>query len=178
MIEQDPPDESDDELRWQLQSLERVRREGERVARLREQHDFSALHRRLRKQFTSVVVPELRARGFRGRVPHLHRVRGEALDILMLQVDKYGGGFTVNLGRARADRPQPASVRLIDLPLEDRARITRDPTGEDDLWFRYDGRDGTPEAQQDQALNQVASLLDDAERWWRNGHHGRHIIAG
>ena len=69
MNEEEPPDVDDDELRWQLQSLERARSEGERVARLREQYDFTALTRRLRKQFASVVVPELRARGFRGRDP-------------------------------------------------------------------------------------------------------------
>ena len=159
-----------------LESLERTRREGERLAALRARHDFAELRRRLLREFGTVVGPPLRALGFEGRIPHLFRQRGRAVDLLMLQVDPYGGGFTVNLGRATAvEGTAPRAMRLASLPMGERARLTLDPTGLEDRWFRYDGPDGKPEAQQDQSLRTVVALLEHADAWLRTARAQAHI---
>jgi hypothetical protein len=169
---------SDDEaeLRWQEESLERARREGERIAALHAAHDFAALRVRLVRQFRDVVLPSLRSIGFRGSPPNLYRVRENVVDVVMLQVDRYGGGFAVNLGTMPLSDGDAAAVRLRSIPFEDRARLTRDPEGLQDRWYRYDGPTGTPEDQQDAALREVAALTGAADEWLRTGHRGGHVI--
>lgn len=174
-----PPDVEDEESRWQLEVLEQTRREGERLAALRSAHDFGALRRRLIRRFAEEIVPRLRAIGFQGRLPHLYRARGDVVDLLMLQVDRYGGGFTVNLGRLRPPPDtDPASLRLHAVPFDQRARLTRDASGREDRWFRYDGPTGTPEEQQDQAIDELAPWLEAADGWWRDGRQRPHVMTG
>ena len=168
----------DDELLWQQEQLDRLRKEGERIAGLHAAHDFSALRRRLMSRFREVVVPGLRELGFRGSLPNLYRVRDGLVDVLFLQFDRYGGGFTVNLGRSPLRmRDDPSTVRLRSIPFEDRARLTRDTSGIEDRWFRYDEPEGTPEQQQDTAIQEVASLIESADRWLRTGRPETHIVS-
>jgi len=157
-------------------ALERADAEARRLAELRSMHDFGALRRRLLARLRTELGPGLRQRGFKGTLPHLHRVRGSHVDLLMIQVDRYGGGFTLDLGRSSLDSgAAPSSMRFINVPSEHQARLTRDPTGWSDRWFRYDGPDGAPEAQQDEAIGEIGGLLDHAERWWREGRGGPHV---
>jgi hypothetical protein len=133
----------DDAARWQLESLERVRQEGERLAALHAARDFGALRKRLMKRFGERIVPQLRRMGFRGRLPHLYRVRDDAVDLLMFQVDRYGGGFTLNLGRLSAQPDvDPASMRLHSVPFDQRARLTRDPSDREDRCSATTARPG------------------------------------
>ena len=47
----------------------------------------------------ALVVPHLRAMGFKGTLPHFHRPRGRAADIISFQFRRYGGKFVVEIGR-------------------------------------------------------------------------------
>jgi Domain of unknown function (DUF4304) len=51
----------------------------------------------------AIVLPELRSLGFKGSLPHLHRTRGNAYDLLTLQFLSAGGAFTIELGRVAPD---------------------------------------------------------------------------
>ena len=50
----------------------------------------------------AIVLPHLRSLGFKGSLPHLHRVRGEAADLLTFQFRSAGGSFVVEIGRVAA----------------------------------------------------------------------------
>jgi hypothetical protein len=45
------------------------------------------------------VLPELRARGFRGSLPQLRRASIESIDLITVQFDKWGGGFIIEIAR-------------------------------------------------------------------------------
>jgi Domain of unknown function (DUF4304) len=46
-----------------------------------------------------VFVPELRARGFMGSLPHFRRIRPDRIDLVSFQYSKRGGQFMVNLSQ-------------------------------------------------------------------------------
>lgn len=50
----------------------------------------------------AIVVPHLRALGFKGSIPHFYRVRGDGADLLTVQFSRSGGKFVVELGRCEA----------------------------------------------------------------------------
>lgn len=47
----------------------------------------------------AMVLPWLREAGFKGSLPHLHRLRGEAADLLGFQFKSSGGSLVIELGR-------------------------------------------------------------------------------
>ena len=49
-----------------------------------------------------IVLPHLRSLGFKGSLPHLHRLRGAAADLLTFQFRSDGGAFVIELGRVAA----------------------------------------------------------------------------
>lgn len=51
----------------------------------------------------AVLLPHLRQLGFKGALPHLHRPRNGAVDLLTFQFRSAGGSFVVELGRIAAD---------------------------------------------------------------------------
>src|SRR5260221_6514272 len=46
-----------------------------------------------------LVIPVLRANGFKGSLPHFRRVTPQAIDLLTFQFDKWGGGFVVEISK-------------------------------------------------------------------------------
>ncbi len=118
------------------------------------------------------LVPVLRARGFRGSLPHYRRIRATAIDLLTVQFDKWGGGFVVELGRcgpggfttAWGKEIPPGQVTAHDLNPSDRHRLGSPAPGTDGRWFRFD--DGTSV---EAAADAVVAMLDEAESWWAAG---------
>lgn len=49
-----------------------------------------------------IVVPQLRALGFKGSLPDFHRPRGDAVDLLTFQFRRDRAAFVVELGRVAA----------------------------------------------------------------------------
>jgi hypothetical protein len=45
-----------------------------------------------------LVVPTLRAKGFKGSLPHFRRVGNGATEVLTFQFDRHGGGFVMQIG--------------------------------------------------------------------------------
>ena len=57
----------------------------------------------------ATVIPELRARGFQGSLPHFRRRRPDRIDLLTFQFDRSGGRFVVELAQCGPEprwRPQ------------------------------------------------------------------------
>jgi len=92
-----------------------------------------------------LVVPKLRAVGFKGSLPHFRRVASGGLDILTFQFDRYGGGFIIELARCSKDgfvttwgKIIPANkITAWDLPLNWRHRIQPQVGSSTDSWFRF-----------------------------------------
>ena len=119
-----------------------------------------------------VVVPELRARGFRGSPPHFRRERDEGLDLLAIQFSRWGGEFVVELARAPATGVQLHSGELIPPAklrthhVMSRLRLGAASTGSDH-WFKFDGA-GTP-SEFDQVARRIVPLLEtQGETYWRD----------
>ena len=51
----------------------------------------------------AVTVPRLRKLGFTGSFPHLRRVRGDCVDLVVFQFNKYAGSFVVEIAFLTAE---------------------------------------------------------------------------
>jgi hypothetical protein len=135
----------------------------------------SDTHSQIRKELQQELVPELRRRGFSGSLPNFRRITEGRIALLTVQFDKYGGSFTLELGRAPASDYAPFPGKLIptthlsarDLDLAQRARIHPNP-GDTLNWFSYKHLvAGGDVAEGLRALARSASaLLSEAEAWW------------
>lgn len=95
-----------------------------------------------------LVVPELRAEGYKGSMPHLRRRQGETWDLLSFQYSKWGGAFCVEAARCRADgvdaprgHVPAAKAKAHDLPRRYRVGPER---VQSDHWYKFERDD--PEA--------------------------------
>jgi len=127
-----------------------------------------------------IVVPRLREMGFKGSMPHFRRVRGDLLDLLSFQFDRYGGSFCVEVASAPAaglhvtpDWFVPAEKLDVGHTRE-RLRLGA-PGGLGDHWFGFGPRNfeaaqPLPSPSRFEAVaGQVAALLEtEAEPWWRS----------
>jgi hypothetical protein len=114
------------------------------------------------------LVPVLRQRGFTGSLPHFRRIASDRIDLLTIQFDKWGGGFVVEVAKARSDgfttrwgeKIAPGKLKAHDLHPIQRMRLGVKGL-EGDHWFRYDtGRALESVAQE------VVSCMEQAEAWW------------
>ncbi|KLI62973.1 DUF4304 domain-containing protein [Aurantiacibacter marinus] len=112
-----------------------------------------------------VVVPHLRALGFKGSLPDFHRPRGEAVDLLTFQFNRNGGAFVVELGRVAAGgfdfhgKHIPAA-RAKTRYLKERHRLGSElRVNYGDHWFAFAIRDPADVARE------VCAELDRAELW-------------
>ena len=151
----------------------------------------------MREALQRVVVPELRARGFTGKLPHLRRLTAQGTHTFTVHTSKWGGEFIVELGRAPAGpyRTSTGEVMPADVLTSyhmqggDRARLRR-RTGRREAWFRYapttwDRLLATARGwfgNRREAVNpfhraalEVAAKLDECERWWA-GENGLPFI--
>ncbi|MFZ9394751.1 MAG: DUF4304 domain-containing protein [Erythrobacter sp.] len=113
----------------------------------------------------AVVLPHLRAMGFKGSLPHLHRLRGAAADLLTVQFISAGGKFVVELGRA-APGGFDSYGRHIPIAkaktyyLAERHRLGSEMrVNYGDHWFSF--AEGDPET----VAREVCALLDDPALW-------------
>jgi len=89
-----------------------------------------------------IVIPTLRAKGFKGSFPHFRRIKENKIDLLTFQFDRYGGGFVIELAFCPpegvthywGEKVPPNKVTAHDLYPDNRLRLK----GNDDEWFRYD----------------------------------------
>ena len=129
----------------------------------------------------SLVVPDLRARGFAGSFPSFHRVTQGCLELVHFQFSRYGGGVFVNIGSSRVNQDAAqvhqavAREKLAAWNAQHQERLR--PTGWfADQCFRYDRK-------RDQGLGgmlfvniatHIVELLDSqAEPWWKR-HRDSH----
>jgi Domain of unknown function (DUF4304) len=121
-----------------------------------------------------LVVPTLRAKGFKGSLPHFRRVGNGATEVLTFQFDRHGGSFVMQIGRC-SDRGftthwgkhiPPQELTAWDLAPNDKRIQPRDLPGTDG-WFRFDsGLVPLLSWRVRKAAQQVLECLSAAESWW------------
>jgi hypothetical protein len=52
----------------------------------------------MRRALKEIVVPELRARGFRGSLPHMYRIQPNRIDLLSFQFSQFGPDLYIEVG--------------------------------------------------------------------------------
>ena len=120
------------------------------------------------------VIPTLRALGFKGSFPHLHRiVEGDHVDLVTFQFASAGGSFAIEIGFADAERENvytekdtpPKKLRVSQTTV--RRRLGAEDDGSD-FWFVYDGERPFGMTGAPQALAETASDLikSQAVSWW------------
>jgi hypothetical protein len=120
------------------------------------------------KILQSIVVPNLRKRGFKGSFPNFRRPAPHHLDLLTFQFDRYGGGFVVVLASGPLEGLTTYWGEFI--PPE---KLTPSYLGrsfrlggnaqKSDHWFRYD----EATASLTDIADDIICLLDaQAEQWW------------
>jgi hypothetical protein len=111
----------------------------------------------------ATVLPHLRVMGFKGSLPHLRRLRGNAADLLGFQFRSSGGSFVVEIGRVAAQgfdfhgRHMPLAKANVTY-LAHRHRLGA-PLSGGDHWFTFADRDPERVAQE------VIAALDDPAIW-------------
>jgi len=115
-----------------------------------------------------IVIPSLRQRGFTGSFPHLRRLGATQIDLMTFQLDKWGGGFIVEISKCSAEgitmpwgeKIPPKKVTAHDLNPRDRLRLGREDPGTEH-WYRYDGGNTLESVAQE-----VVRQIDKAEKCW------------
>ncbi len=111
----------------------------------------------------SLVLPRLRQLGFKGSLPHLHRLRNGACDYLTFQFLSAGGAFTVELARGHEaglsfhGRHIPVA-KVNTTYLHPRHRLGASLSG-GDRWYHFNS--GEPEA----VAREVLQDLDYPSTW-------------
>jgi hypothetical protein len=131
---------------------------------------MSDLRQAIEEEIKGLVLPALRASGFKGSFPHYRRAVRGGIDLLTFQFDRHGGGFVVEIARCPGDgittpwgkRVLPNKVTAWDLHPEMRYRIQPRSGGGTESWFRYD------RGNVKQAAKQLLENLPSAEMWWQN----------
>jgi hypothetical protein len=131
---------------------------------------MSDLRHAMEEEIKVLVLPVLRASGFKGSFPHYRRAVEDGIDLLTFQFDRHGGGFVVEIARSPGDgittpwgeRVLPNKVTAWDLHPDMRYRIQPRSGGGTDSWFRFD------RGNVKQAAKQLLENLPSAEMWWQN----------
>jgi len=126
------------------------------------------------KALKSVVVPVLRARGFKGSYPHFYRESGGHVDLLTFQFRSGGGSFVCELSFADPERANiyiykdTETKKLKTDQATTRLRLGTDPDcGRNDHWFQFEKKGMLSRHSPENAAEEVLGLLDtQAEPWW------------
>ena len=95
-------------------------------------------------QLKEEFIPLLRDSGFTGSGQHFRRIKGEVVNAINIQNNKYGGSCCVNLGLHFTFLPacwdgmkilEPKKIKEVDC--EFRTRLS--PKGKSDYWWKFDG---------------------------------------
>lgn len=122
----------------------------------------------------TLVVPDLRKRGFNGSFPHFRRLAPGHIDLLTFQFDRHGGGFVIEISQCGTEgfkthwgkQIPPSKVSAHDLHPDQRYRIQPGSEGSTDSWFRYD-KAGSKEHYQEVARS-VLPYFERAEEAWKD----------
>lgn len=108
---------------------------------------ISETNEAMRKVLNRTVVPDLKRRGFSGKMPHFRRILDGRVDVLGVQFNRYGGSFVIEIGSCgiagithpTAGHVPAEKVRHYDIPLLRRLRLGSDPssTFSRDHWFAF-----------------------------------------
>ena len=127
-----------------------------------------------------IFVPELRARGFAGSLPHFRRIRPDRIDLLTIQYSRYGGEFLVELSQCGPEgvtaghgmEAPPSKVTVHHLFSAERYRLSHKPGGRGQ-WFAFDDDRGPApaEAALEAVCAKAATMALEAfaqqgEPWW------------
>jgi hypothetical protein len=99
------------------------------------------------KYLNNEVIPLFRELGFSGSLPHFRRIKGETIDLMTFQFDRNGGGFLIELAKAKnnaftthwGEKIEPKKLTAYDVNTRERIHpkgILENSNTED--WFRYD----------------------------------------
>jgi hypothetical protein len=124
------------------------------------------------------VVPNLRARGFKGSFPHFTRQSGDHLDLLTFQFSMWGPDLYVEVATAPAngityttgEHIPPQKVRVRYASIFDRKRLGATPPLRDHTFdFGPDAEAELGHELYETRAREIAVLLDtEAEPWWRD----------
>lgn len=118
-----------------------------------------------------IVVPILRAKGFKGSFPNFRRITDNKIDLLTFQFDRYGGGFVIEVAVCHpegvthywGEKVPPNKVSAHDLHPDSRLRLK----GNEGDWFRYGIEYVTGDIYENVA-DDVLNQLYKAEEYWNN----------
>ena len=123
----------------------------------------------------SIVVSDLRARGFNGSYPNFYRDRNGHIDLLTFQFNNKGGSFVCEISFADQERSnvyiyketEPKMLRPNQTTL--RLRLGAQPDqGIEDHWFSFENTGLVSRNSPTKAAQEVLSLVESqAEPWWR-----------
>ena len=134
----------------------------------------------MNKALKKITIPFLKAKGFKGSLPHFRRLQEDCYDLMTFQFDKYGGGFVIEMAQCAitgivtswGEKIPPEKAKAYQVsnrrddvnPKYENARLR--PQKDKDYWFRYDYFVET-EAYSKLA-EQVNSMINlHAENWFR-----------
>ena len=123
---------------------------------------------RMDQTLKTVVLPELRKKGFKGSLPDLRRTKDGAIDLISFTFSTGGGKFAIEIGKypkigittSYGKKIPSEKVKIYHLDLDKRPRLT--PTLQGDYWFEFD----TGENYQKIASEAIALINNQAEKWW------------
>lgn len=121
----------------------------------------------------TVVVQELRSRGFSGSFPHFRRIREKQIDLITFQFSQWGGQFAVNVlfcpanGRTLPDGKHipPSKVTADNVGFMLPLRLGSKPPKEVDHWFRFDA--GEADVFNALARDVLSLIGSQAETFWQ-----------
>lgn len=119
------------------------------------------------------VIPVLRQMGFSGSFPHFRRIREQQVDLLTVQLKRYGGSFVVEIAFASPEgftthwsKPIPAKrLTAHDIHPKHRLRLGSNPPTQTDYWFYFEPEQ--PGIYGKAASELLALLPSEAERFWQ-----------
>lgn len=123
-----------------------------------------------------LVIPELRNLGFKGSFPHFRRVHDSAADLLVVQFNKYGGSFTIEiatLSEQEASSHWKADLSLSTATVYDAKRRARLNSRAPDKWFSF-GADSAFDQAAQEALN---TIRKDGLLFWQGSNPSFHRTA-
>lgn len=115
------------------------------------------------------LSPKLRGLGFKGSGQNFRRVKNEVVNIVNIQIDKYGGSCAVNLGLHLLFLPSnshielPSLAKIKEYDCEFRTRLA--PHSKTDFWWKFDNFLGSP---QNMARHLIGTYLEYGEPKFAN----------
>ncbi len=133
-----------------------------------------------------VFLPDLRAKGFKGSLPHLRRIGLERVDYLSIQHNSSGGSFVVELATVGPDGKPPGYGRNLSIEklnvqyFSNRLRLGSDPArGQVDHWYEFgpasyakDSRPYPEDHYREIAKRVLKDFETQGEEWLRGGGKG------